>query len=236
MLDKEGTDGLETSPLDVEVNGTPMSVLLGQAVKLKSAQEKPLRKVFDSFPTFYQNSLFSGQDVVDIRALVGFEERLEAADKLKVLGNSLAKDGKYVESVNQYEMALSAITWIGNKKNHSWKSEGIKDDFIEEKHDAALAIDQPSNETQKLQKLQVTEHLISVYNNIAIVSTKTEQFTNAIAACTCALRLDERNVKALYLRSKARFTPKSCSVAEEEMAIRDLMAARKIDPQNKTVA
>jgi len=48
---------LETSPLDVEVNGTPMSVLLGQAVKLKSAQEKPLRKVFDSFPTFYQNSI-----------------------------------------------------------------------------------------------------------------------------------------------------------------------------------
>ena len=132
-------------------------------------------------------------------------------------------------------MALSVFTWIENK-NPSWKNEGIKDDFIEEKYDAALDIDQPSNETQKLQKFQVTEHLISVYNNIAIVSIKTEQFINAIAACNCALRLDERNVKALYLRSKARFTPKSCSVAEEEMAIRDLMAARKIDPQNKTVA
>jgi len=231
MLNKEETKDLETSPLDVEVNGTPMSVLLGQAVKLKSAQEKPLRKVFDSFPTFYQNSIFSGQDVVDIRAL-GFEERLEAADKLKVLGNSHAKDGSHVESLNHYEMALSVFKWIKNT-NPRWKNEGIRDDFIEEKRDAVLAIDQPSTQTQKL---QVTEHLISAYNNIAIVSIKTEQFINAIAACNCALRLDERNVKALYLRSKARFTPKSCGAAEEEMAIRDLVAARKIGPQNKTVA
>jgi len=201
-----------------------MSVLIGQAVKLKSAQEKPLRKKFDAFPVFLQNSIFPRQETIDARA-APFEERIEEATKLKMLGNAFAKDGSDVDSLNQYEFALAVFKWLNNT-NPNWKTEGIKDDFLEEK------AFQPSNENQRR---QVLEHMINVYNNIAIVSIKVEQFGNAIAACDSALLLDQRNVKALFLRSKARCTPKSCGTIEEGLAMKDLMIARRVDPKNTTI-
>jgi|AntRauTorckE5430_2_1112549.scaffolds.fasta_scaffold07420_3 tetratricopeptide (TPR) repeat protein len=212
-------------PLDTTVNGTPMSVLLSQAVKLKSAQEQPLRKQFDAFPVFLQNSIFPRQETIDARA-APFEERFETATKLKMLGNKFAKDGNHVDSLNQYEMSLSVFKWIENS-NPNWKNEGIKDGFVKQ------FFFQPSNASQKS---RVLELMINVYNNIAIVSMKVEQFGNAVAACNSALLLDERNVKALFLRSKARCTPKSCGKTEEELAMKDLMSARRIDPKNTTIA
>ena len=34
------------------VDGTPFSVLMSQAIKMKSAQEAPTRSKYDQFPTF----------------------------------------------------------------------------------------------------------------------------------------------------------------------------------------
>ena len=56
-------EDLDTVPLDAMVDGTPFSVLFSRAVKLKSAQEADLRSKFESFPSFYQNSIFPREEV-----------------------------------------------------------------------------------------------------------------------------------------------------------------------------
>ena len=82
---------------------------------------------------------------------------------------------------------------------------------------------------------RVQSFLIRCYTNLAIVYLKTKNYDDAIKACTEALSLDDRNVKALYLRSEARIIPKSCGAAEEELALQDMKRALKIEPENRLV-
>ena len=51
----------DTVPLDTKVDGTPFSVLLSQAVKLKKAQEAPLRSKYDALPSFYRILYFQAK-------------------------------------------------------------------------------------------------------------------------------------------------------------------------------
>jgi len=118
----------ETFPLNAEVNGTPFSVLFSHAVKLKSAQDAPLRSKFDSYPSFYQNSIFPHEAVINARGK-GFKHRLNDAVNFKSLGNNAFQNKDFGEAMSYYEQALAVFTWISNT-NPSWKNEGINDDFI----------------------------------------------------------------------------------------------------------
>ena len=77
------TAGYATDPMKMELNGTPFSVLVGQAARLKSARDEPDRSKYVSFPTFYQNSIFHQKEVIEARAGRTFEGRIEAAMALK---------------------------------------------------------------------------------------------------------------------------------------------------------
>ena len=67
--DNANDNDSDTVPLDTKVDGTPFSVLLSQAVKLKTAQEAPLRSKYDALPSFYQNSIFPREQVIVARSL-----------------------------------------------------------------------------------------------------------------------------------------------------------------------
>jgi len=221
---EDDSTGNDAAPLDTKVNGTPFSVLLSQAVKLKSAQEAPLRSKFNSFPTFYQNSIFP-RDQVDEARGKDFEGRMEDAGRFKNMGNSALKELRYQDAITCYEMALGVFKYLVNT-NPNWKTEGVKDDYIR----------QEEFETDvECEKSQVCKFLVMCYTNIAVVSLKTGQLRQAIEACNEAIEIDSSNVKALYLRSKARLTPKSAGMVEEDMAVRDLQTAKKLDPKNQVV-
>ena len=72
--------------------------------------------------------------------------------------------------------------------------------------------------------------MITCYKNIALAGMKLMRFKLAIEACDEALSIDPNNSKALYIRAKARITPKSSGVLEMNEAIGDLEAALKIAP------
>jgi len=98
--------------------------------------------------------------------------------------------------------------------------------------DVVEVIFQSKNDSQ----LKSVSSLLRVcYCNIAIVSIKAENYQTAIDACNESLLIDNENVRALYLRSKARVLPKSSGALEQKMAIADLEAAINIDPHNPAV-
>ncbi|CAM6012542.1 unnamed protein product [Sphagnum balticum] len=102
------------------------------------------------------------------------EERIEAADRRKVDGNELFKEGKIAAAMQQYEMALA---FMG-------------DDFMFQLfgkyRDMANAVKNPC-------------HL-----NLAACLLKLHRFEEVIAHCTVVLTEDEDNSKALFRRGKAR--------------------------------
>ena len=209
--------------VDIDVDGTPFSVLMDRAVKLKSSQFSSQRSKWDSYPSFYQNTVFPREEAVDEARGLDFNDRLASATRLKDEGNSSFQDGNLDEALVKYESALAVFRYLVNI-NPSWKNEGIKDDFISEVSYQC----KDDEESDKLNKF-----LVKCYNNIALVSNKRRDFQLALQACDCAIAVDKRCDKSYFLRAQARIAPLSSGSVEQELALADLQTSVKMNGQNK---
>jgi len=90
---------------DLEVDGTPFSVLMDQAVKLKSSSGKVLRKRYDSYPRYVQESMFHDENMKSLRSLE-FEERIQATEEINEVGKMLFVQSQFLEASIQYQNAL----------------------------------------------------------------------------------------------------------------------------------
>lgn len=222
----ENTAALSNNDImDAKVDGTPFSVLVNQAVKLKNARSAPLRSKFDRHPQFYQNSIFPREEVTQARRCKAFVDRMNEAEALKRKGNEAFRNQIFSTAALHYEMAVAVWKYLENT-NPNWRSEGINDDFIME-----MSFESQNEEEKKA----VKEFLIKCYKNLALCNLQMNQHSVSIAACNEALALNPGDAKALFVRSKARADPKSAGAAELDMAIKDLCLARKIDPKNSPI-
>jgi tetratricopeptide (TPR) repeat protein len=221
-------DNLDQSPLDSGVlNDTPISVILSQAVKIKSAQQASLRKDFDNLPNFLQNTIFSSDEISQIRQK-SFEDRLDEAYGLKNQGNSYYQAGKFYEAKAVYESAISIFRFLTNI-NPSWKEIGIRDEDIRQE-----AFD-GENENQSL---EIKNFLVNCYNNLALscIRVTPPLIQDAIQACSAAIHINPEHAKSYYLRGKSRLTNRSCGKSEERLALQDLQKAKYLDPSNKHIS
>jgi len=209
---------------NIDVDGTPFSVLFDRAVKLKQIQTKSERIKYDSYPAFaitiYPNE---NDEVAAVRLLPTFTQQLEAANDMKQEGNTAFRDGRLEEALTKYESAVAVFRYLENT-NDNWKKEGIKDEYIIEKEYSC----NNEEECQQLNKL-----LVNCYNNIAIVSTKLQDYSFAISACDYAIALDEKNDKSFFLRAKARLAPTNSGADDQVLAKSDLQTALQCNPNNK---
>ena len=211
---------------DVNVEGIPISVLMDRAVKLKQLQTKNESLKFNSYPSFYANTIFpANDDVMAARKQCTFSKRLETANQMKQEGNTNFRDGRLYDALNKYEMALSVFRYLENT-NPQWKSEGIKDKFIVE-------VEYKGKDEKECQ--QLNQFLVNCYNNIALVSIKMQDYSLAVQACdfAIAVSVDTQNDKSFYLRARARLAPKSSGAVDQELAKLDLQTALKHNPGNK---
>jgi hypothetical protein len=103
----------------------PFADLMSKAVKLKGAQQAQLRTVFDSWPQYFQHSLFMQESVLSARELP-FPERLRAAEDMKTSGNTKFAADELEEAVAEYEKALAVFKYVVNT-DPGWKKKGIED-------------------------------------------------------------------------------------------------------------
>lgn len=129
------------------------------------------------------------------------EERISSADRRKMDGNALFKEEKLEEAIQQYEMA---IAYMG-------------DDFMFQLfgkyQDMAMAVKNPC-------------HL-----NMAACMIKLKRYEEAIGHCSIVLAEDEKNVKALFRRGKAK-----AELGQTDAAREDFLKAGKFAPGDKAIA
>ncbi|RLO09946.1 hypothetical protein DYB28_016125, partial [Aphanomyces astaci] len=165
----------------------PFGNLMAEAVKLKGAQQATLRPVWDSWPQYFQHSMFMQDPIVSGREKP-FDERLRLATEIKVQGNVHFAKGEFEEAVAQYEKALALFKYCENT-DPDWKKKGIRDDDI-------YVVDyKPDNvhDQSQLDTLKVT-----LYLNISVCKLKLKEFALAISACGDVLAIDPTNAKAYY--------------------------------------
>jgi tetratricopeptide (TPR) repeat protein len=206
----------------IDVDGTPFSVLMDRAVKLKTLQSKHERIKYDAHPSFYGNTIFPNDEVAIARRLGQFDEKLAVANAMKEEGNSAYRDGRFRDALARYEMAASVFRYLENA-NPEWKTQGIKDKFVTD-----VVYECESEGERRMLDI----FLVACYINIALASYKMDDFSLAVDACGYAMAIDKRNDKAFFLRARARLGPKSSGVVEEKMARMDLSMALEINPDN----
>ncbi|OWZ12904.1 hypothetical protein PHMEG_00013855 [Phytophthora megakarya] len=202
----------------------PFADLMTKAVKLKGAQQAQLRTQFDSWPQYFQHSLFMQESVVTVRTKP-FAERITAAEEMKMTGNAHFNTEAFEEAVAEYEKALAVFKYLENK-DPGWKKKGIEDDDM-------LIADFKCDGPEDQKRLDTLK--ISCYLNIAVAKFKLKEYPVCIQACDDTLELDPKNVKAYYRRAQALITPASSGALEFDRAISDLQKAYAIDPENRDV-
>ena len=77
---------------------------------------------------------------------------------------------------------------------------------------------------------EVNETKLSLYLNIALAYIKLEKLDNALQSCNDALKIDEKNTKALYRRATVLYQKRKF-----DDAVKDLVQAEKLAPDDKAV-
>nr|KAE8947094.1 hypothetical protein PF009_g3292 [Phytophthora fragariae] len=202
----------------------PFADLMTKAVKLKGAQQAQLRTQFDSWPQYFQHSLFMQESVVTVRTKP-FADRIAVAEGMKAAGNTHFNAEAYEDAVAEYEKALAVFKYLENK-DPGWKKKGIEDGDM-------LITDFKCDDAEDQKRLDALK--ISCYLNIAVAKFKLKEYPVCIRACDDTLELDPKNVKAYYRRAQALITPASSGALEFDRAIEDLQKAYAIDPENRGV-
>ena len=125
----------------------PFGAMMQQAVKMKGASQATLKTIWDSWPDFYQNSMFAKEgrpqlaeskpslsvlkygwfvNIVDLLAarVAEFPEKMAAATAWKEQGNKLVKGSRanYVDATLSYEKALAVFKYLVNT-NDKWRNQ-----------------------------------------------------------------------------------------------------------------
>ena len=178
-----------------------------------------VKQNFYTLPQFHQVSLLYSTELKDILKSP-LPDKVQYFLRKKTEGTDLFNKKDYSSALEKYYQALTLFRWIENR-NPNWSNRQISDaDLIYRSEDL--------NE-------EVRGCLTIIYLNIAICSLKLEQWKESELACDEVLKIDEKNVKALYRKAQAIASPPSACGEDYKRAIKLLKLALQIDPKNLVV-
>ncbi|KAJ8608123.1 hypothetical protein CTAYLR_010248 [Chrysophaeum taylorii] len=202
--------------MDAKIDGTPFSVLMQQAVKLKTHMHKVDRVQFDRWPKFYQNSAFV-RDEQRVERGLAYGERLQCAFRYKNEADAKWRSKKWLEAGLNYEWALGLFKWA-TPTDPNWRNKAVDDaDMREEEF-----LGDTDGEKETILVFRMT-----CYLNLARAYFKQREYTTARQACDWALGLRVTD-KGLLLRARCLVEPASHGTTETEAAISDLEEAERL--------
>lgn len=203
-----------------------MDDVMGKAVRLKSAQIKAERPIYESSPAFYRCTLFLVKDLAEQRKLP-IDERLEVAGAMKDAGNGRYAQGALEEAYREYTRALGCVRYF-EPTEANWR-DGFTDATLREVFVQDLC-------HAPRQALRLHELLLACYLNIAQVRlAERREYAEAVAACDEAIALDPSCAKAYFRRARARYEPLSSTSVEQELALKDLAMAARLAPADAII-
>ena len=162
--------------------------------------------------------------------------RLDGAAALKEEGNEFFRNKKYTSAVEAYEAAVGSFVYA-KQLDPDWKKKGIKDETID------LIDERGTGEDKE----RVDAFLVSCYSNLAASylaratanrpppgGTVDGEFKLCVQASTAGIEITPTS-KALYRRARARSEPFTATDDDVDEAIRDLVAASSLEPEDKAV-
>mmetsp|Transcript_110150 Transcript_110150/g.310579 ORF Transcript_110150/g.310579 Transcript_110150/m.310579 type:complete len:649 (-) Transcript_110150:91-2037(-) len=208
---------------------------LKHAVALRSAQDDKKMRMWKSWPSLFQNTIFHGEKDADIKALRragSLSERMSRATALKEEGNALLKTGDLEKAIEKYEQGAGIFRFVEcvrpDWRNDDGSYKGIEDQWLRVDEEALRGDTEEPQEARKL--------VASCYLNIALAAQKQERWEVMIEACTEVLeKVDDSNTKALFRRAQARVAPMTALDTDQDAAIADLTDAARLAPQDKAI-
>ena len=94
-------------------DGMSFTELMKHAASIRTQQDAIHRRKFDSFPSWYQATLGSDEEVARIR-LLPFDDRVAQAFELKAIGNKQVQEMHFDDAIHSYTRCLSIFRWIEN--------------------------------------------------------------------------------------------------------------------------
>lgn len=221
----------------------PLSSLLSEAARVKDAQNSTLRKVFDSYPEYLQNTLIADEEALELRQ-EGWAQRCDKARQWKEEGNRYFRDEQWMEAYNTYTRAVGLFVFLEGD-NDLLRQHGIRDEDIvlretvpltplEEVNRAGLPAADVRPPTSPNMPEEARRLLLALYLNLSAAATSMDRLDVGLQAANDALRVDPRSAKALFRRARARLGPGS-GTTEHEDALRDLRAAHELEPGDATI-
>ncbi|QDZ22884.1 hypothetical protein HOP50_09g54320 [Chloropicon primus] len=204
-----------------DINPGDYQMLIQEAAKMKNAQLEEKRKDWLKAPDFLKRTLTNREDIVSVRKLPTFAERLVFVSQHKDQGNTLCQDGQYEPALLEYAEALSVLLWfhLPNGKHSEEIPLFLGYEAFKSPECMCLAKD----------SVQV------ILLNIAHCLNKLKNWDASVYACTFVLqRLDRHSVKALYRRAVAYYSQGTSFSLDQ--AVEDLLSANSVDPEDKQVA
>lgn len=98
--------------------------ILQQAAALKTEQLAVDRRKFDSYPEWYQHSMFASAIDRDIRDTAAFEIRMQTAQAYKNNGTDALYQKDYNYALICYGQALGLFKWLKNS-DAEWKKKVV---------------------------------------------------------------------------------------------------------------
>mmetsp|Transcript_99122 Transcript_99122/g.305544 ORF Transcript_99122/g.305544 Transcript_99122/m.305544 type:complete len:390 (+) Transcript_99122:86-1255(+) len=136
------------------------------------------------------------------------------------------------EAITSYERAAGILRYVECTRL-DWRNDDGSYKGIEDVH---LRVDASALEGEGQEVAEAREMVASCYLNIALASQKLGKFEQMRQACDEVLsKVNKESVKALYRRAQARVAPAGALDADRDEAIRDLVAAAQLSPQDKEV-
>ena len=203
---------------NLEIEGTPFSVLMEQAVKLKSESGKPFRRRYDTLPRYVQESMFASDEFQQLQSLPFFE-RYEVSYQLNEEGKAHFLKGDFHTSILKFQESLSLWHFVRNTAPE-WKTKEIEDNFLEE------TVFHPERAQDKALLTSLQERLLC---NLSRAHQRIGEGGQALSYLNeVLLRVNDKSVRALLRRAELKTSDPSAGGLELREAWEDLKLCREL--------